>query len=203
MDALWTWMLDSYAHVSGDAEFVYFGPVSVWLSQVVTYVFFGVLFTFVDLFQYPQFIYRFKLQSKYPYDQKGNTRNPSLGKTLGIVLLAFITELGVLIVFQKVCHRMFDTGVFVTYAPPSWFDIAFAIIGLTILSEIGFYCTHRLLHEIPFLYRNVHKVHHSFNTPIALAAEGTSSVVSLKYFKLIFFVQRNIRLKWRCVRPLE
>jgi len=172
MEVLWKWTLDSYARSSGDVDFVYFGPVSVWLSQVVTYVFCGLFFTFVDIYQCPAFVYKFKLQPKYAYDAKGNNRNPSLVKTLVIVTLAFMTEFVVLVGFQLLCNRYFGTGVHTTYAAPTWFDIFFAIVGLTLLSEIGFYWTHRLLHVVPWLYRNVHKYHHSFNTPIALAAEA-------------------------------
>ncbi len=38
------------------------------------------------------------------------------------------------------------------------------------------YFNHRLLHEIPFLYKNIHKIHHTYSAPFGLAAEYASPV---------------------------
>ncbi|KAJ5493354.1 hypothetical protein N7539_002100 [Penicillium diatomitis] len=45
-------------------------------------------------------------------------------------------------------------------------DIAISLV----LREALFYYSHRLLH-VPFLYRRIHKKHHKFTAPIALAAQ--------------------------------
>ena len=169
---VWNATLDTYASVSGDESFVYFGPFSVWASQVAAYLFFGTLFTILDVFHWPAFLYKFKIQAEHKYAPFGGTRNPSLLSTLGTVALAFATELPVLVAFQLATHAWVGTGVRTTRDPPGWLEIPFAIVVLTLLSEVGFYFTHRLLHAVPFLYRNVHKRHHMFHTPVALAAEA-------------------------------
>ena len=168
---VWVWLLDTYAARTGDTGFVYFGPVSVWLSQVVPYCVFGVLFTLLDLLHRPRRLYAAKVQPRFAFDAGGGPRNPSLPRTLGRVALAFAAELPALVLFQRVTVWL-GTGVRTLYSPPSWFEIGFAIVGLTLLSEVGFYCTHRLLHEVPWLYQHVHKYHHEFRVPIALAAEA-------------------------------
>jgi len=38
-----------------------------------------------------------------------------------------------------------------------------------IVEDVAHYCLHRLLHT-PWLYKNIHKVHHQFSTPFGLAA---------------------------------
>ena len=173
LHVVWTSLLDGYVRRTGDAGFVYFGPVvAVWLSQVVTYCVCGVGFTLLDLWHRPELFYRYKIQAQYAYEPAGGSRNPSLLSTLGTVVLAFAAELPALIAFQHVTKSVFGTGVRTTYDAPGWLEIPFAIIVLTLCSEFGFYWTHRLLHAVPFLYKHVHKRHHLFRTPIALAAEA-------------------------------
>merc|ERR1711991_43805 len=170
---VWNATLDRYVAATGDDEFFFFGPVvSVWLMQVSTYVVCGVLFTLLDVYRRPGALYKFKIQGKYAYAVDGSELNPSLAWTLGLVAVAFAAELPALIGFQWLCGSIFGTGVRTVYAAPGWLEIGFAIVVLTLLSEVGFYFSHRLLHEVPFLYRHVHKYHHQFRTPIALAAEA-------------------------------
>jgi len=44
------------------------------------------------------------------------------------------------------------------------------------VNDTGFYWAHRLLHAVPFLYKHIHKKHHTFITPIGFAAEYSHPV---------------------------
>src|SRR5262249_27426004 len=94
---VWVWILDTYAARTGDTEFVYFGPLSVWVSQVVPYCVFGVLFTLLDLLHRPRRLYAAKVQPRFAFEAGGGQRNPSLARTLGRVALAFAAELPALV----------------------------------------------------------------------------------------------------------
>eukprot|EP00300_Choanocystis_sp_HF-7_P037322 c53413_g1_i1.p1 GENE.c53413_g1_i1~~c53413_g1_i1.p1 ORF type:complete len:270 (-),score=3.49 c53413_g1_i1:28-837(-) len=53
---------------------------------------------------------------------------------------------------------------------PGWKTIVWQVLFTYLCEEIFFYSTHRLFHIYPFLYKNVHKYHHTFKAPIAIAA---------------------------------
>lgn len=55
--------------------------------------------------------------------------------------------------------------------PASLWDIAVVMAAAHLFNDVGFYSTHRLLHESPFLYRTIHKKHHSWKGTVAPAAE--------------------------------
>lgn len=52
---------------------------------------------------------------------------------------------------------------------PSIFELIRDLIVCMFVEEIGFYYTHRILH-LPFLYKTVHKRHHSWTAPIGVTA---------------------------------
>ncbi|KAI8588821.1 hypothetical protein BDZ88DRAFT_420604 [Geranomyces variabilis] len=39
-------------------------------------------------------------------------------------------------------------------------DVALSVVGIYLCFDVWYYAVHRLLHENPFLYRTIHKVHH-------------------------------------------
>lgn len=58
----------------------------------------------------------------------------------------------------------------VSAALPSAGEVALEVVLCVLLREAMFYYSHRLLHTGP-LYRRVHKTHHRFTAPVALAAQ--------------------------------
>ena len=58
----------------------------------------------------------------------------------------------------------------VNRTPPSYLRIAADYVFNLGVFEIVFYCFHRALHDLRW-YKYIHKIHHEFKAPIALAAE--------------------------------
>ena len=55
---------------------------------------------------------------------------------------------------------------------PSAWTAAWQLLAFLLIEDTAFYWVHRLLHH-RLLYRHIHKVHHTFRTPIGVAAEYT------------------------------
>lgn len=53
--------------------------------------------------------------------------------------------------------------------PGPWEMIA-QLLLFFVLDDLFFYAYHRLFHEVPVLYKAVHKIHHKFKTPFVLSA---------------------------------
>ena len=45
---------------------------------------------------------------------------------------------------------------------PSLGVVAAQLLACMLFDDVWFYCTHRVMHEVPWLYRNIHKQHHEF-----------------------------------------
>lgn len=57
----------------------------------------------------------------------------------------------------------FQQGPLLEWAPPSTW--ALSALALLFWGDTHFYFTHRLLHDVPWLYAKVHKVHHESRNP--------------------------------------
>mmetsp|Transcript_88867 Transcript_88867/g.162954 ORF Transcript_88867/g.162954 Transcript_88867/m.162954 type:complete len:310 (-) Transcript_88867:178-1107(-) len=62
---------------------------------------------------------------------------------------------------------------------PAWWQAPFLGLLWFLLHDICFYCYHRLLHEVPSLYKHVHKQHHIFTAPFAWTSIATHPVETL------------------------
>jgi len=116
--------------------------------------------------KWPIFAQKHKLQpaEKQPKEEEIDHcvqivfRNQLLSSALHIVLTTLSVTLG-----QKPDFRFYPKL-------PGFTEFIRDIILCAILREILFYYSHRLLH-LPFFYAPVHKFHHKFTAPVALAAQ--------------------------------
>lgn len=58
---------------------------------------------------------------------------------------------------------------------PSWFKMAYQIAFFFVMEDTWHYWFHRALHYGP-LYKNIHKLHHTYSAPFGLAAEYASPI---------------------------
>jgi methylsterol monooxygenase len=132
-----------------------------WLAVFVPYMVNGCVHLALDLTQWPQCLYQYKIQSR-PLDRS------KLPKLFAIMAVNFFLVMGALSYLMG-WLTVRDMGLRVSAEVPPWHEIVIEFVGLGALHEPVFFYTHWLMHWAP-LYRRIHKTHHEWTMPTALAA---------------------------------
>lgn len=133
---------------------------------LVVYWVHGLLHLLVDLTRWPP-LYQYKIQSSKHLQ---TSRLPTLFSTLAKVQLGVFLPLCYLLGLVSVNTRY---GLWVEAGDlglPTNREICLHILGFAVVDEVLFYSSHRLAHHRS-LYRHVHKVHHEWTAPLALASD--------------------------------
>lgn len=67
-------------------------------------------------------------------------------------------------------------GLSTTVPFPPWWKMAYQIAIFFVCEDAWHYWNHRMMHQSPFLYKNIHKIHHQYSAPFGLAAEYASPI---------------------------
>ncbi|EFX79387.1 hypothetical protein DAPPUDRAFT_319685 [Daphnia pulex] len=124
----------------------------------------GILFAFLDYYNWPKWIMRYKIQpgTNEPVDLN------KLTETIRVVLVnQWVIAFPLLIAsyyFQKMINRMPEIQEL-----PTVEHTLIDFLVLFICEEVGVYYVHRLIHH-PKLYIRVHKKHHEWRAPVAIAS---------------------------------
>jgi len=153
----WQATATSYSH-----DALLFG--GSYLISIVAYFGLGLLHLILDLSWQPSWLYRYKIQPNKHFSPGDVSK---LFKTL-IINFFVVTPALLLVTRFAVQHRWIDCP-HVSSELPSMFSFVRDLALIVIIEEILFYYSHRLLH-LPYFYRRVHKKHHEFTSPVALAA---------------------------------
>lgn len=131
-----------------------------FLSQVVGY-FLGCLpYVLLDAFQLSQFS-SFKIQSEnYPSGMQA-------WKSVKDMMVSFVTVVLPMLVMGGQFLPML--GITREGPIPPWYNIAVQVAFFFVVEDYLNYWIHRLLH-LPWLYKHVHSVHHTYDAPFGIVA---------------------------------
>ncbi|KAJ5644554.1 hypothetical protein N7507_010565 [Penicillium longicatenatum] len=157
--------------------------MALWIGIVKTYSpqrieFLGTLLVQVLSFWLPSLFYlcldaiapSFSQRHKIQPAPKQPTRRDIMRCFLVVTqnqILSSVLHLGLLFVSSKAGSR---SSYRVEASLPSAAEFARDFLISILMRETMFYYSHRLLH-VPYFYRKIHKKHHRFTAPIALAAQ--------------------------------
>ncbi|TID25300.1 ERG25 C-4 methyl sterol oxidase [Venturia nashicola] len=145
-DVLATGIMSFVAH-----EAIYFGRSLPWII--------------IDMIPYFR---QWKIQN-----QKIPTAKEQWTCAMLVLLSHFTVELPQIWFFHPMCQYF---GLSTSVPFPSVFKMAYQIALFFVMEDTWHYWSHRAMHVYPFLYKNIHKIHHQYSAPFGLAAEYASPI---------------------------
>lgn len=96
---------------------------------------------------------------------------------------AFLTVFNATVVAAPLAYGNYGLAVKLGFSNrledwPSPLRIGLSILAAMVVEDATFYTSHRLLHSWRWLYKSVHKLHHTFFFSVSIAAEATHPVES-------------------------
>ena len=162
-----------------------YSDVEIWIAGTVLYL---SRYLLVAGFFYAFFyIWNKKRWSKFKLQQVPIGRKQLSKELLYSILTFVIYGLGIWLLLYWVKND--HTQLYVDLSEYGWGYFGLSIILMILMHDTYFYWTHRLIHH-PKLFKYIHKIHHSFESPTpwaAFAFHPFEAIVSLGIIPIILF----------------
>jgi sterol desaturase/sphingolipid hydroxylase (fatty acid hydroxylase superfamily) len=145
--------------------------IFIWgstLLNIIVYWSVGLFYLMIDFFR----IKKFKIQNKnYPLY---TTNSDSYLLNWNLLYTTIKTVLFNQIIINPIIAYMIYYCTYINInigeKPfPSSINIIYDVFKSLLIVEFAFYYMHRILH-IPFVYKHIHSIHHTYSAPIAISA---------------------------------
>ncbi|ROT78406.1 fatty acid hydroxylase domain-containing protein 2 isoform X3 [Penaeus vannamei] len=158
----WQHQWDKILQTFGDDPYF----LMVYGSTIVSYFVYwsiGILYTLMDTTNKPAFLRRYKVQP-------GTNEPVEPWKLVKCILWVHFNQFFVGIPFSIASYYLLALrGYDQSPQLPTFHWVLFELIICILLEEVGFYYSHRLFHH-RLLYKHFHKMHHEWQSPIAITA---------------------------------
>jgi len=138
---------------------IYAFALATTLIVLTSYTVFNAQYVFYWYFQIP-FFEQYKIQKDVKYTKE-------------VYLKAFkVAFFNLLMLAPSLLASalVMPSALKFTVPAPTWPVFLLSLAFCQFSEDITFYFSHRLLHSVPWLYKNIHKQHHEFSAPIGMSA---------------------------------
>lgn len=162
-ESFWESFWNKVIDITGENPF-YVYVIATTIFSFTVYWFVGGLFVLMDLTLKPEALRRYKVQP--------NTNEPvDKQKLTNAVRVIVRNQIVIGVPLALIAYYMKKAKGFPEdfRDVPDFPRVVVDLIVCILVDEIGFYYSHRLVHN-KFLYKNIHKQHHEWQSPIAITA---------------------------------
>jgi sterol desaturase/sphingolipid hydroxylase (fatty acid hydroxylase superfamily) len=135
-----------------------------WTLNIVSFALSNVLYSFCYAVNLPFFEqYKILKEERWPWIEDYKAWKTIVRKTLGILCINSLVVFPCFVwILVAIINRYQVRHSFEVEDLPTKWTIVWQLIFCLLIEDVGFSCAHRLLHSYPYLYKNIHKLHHEY-----------------------------------------
>jgi sterol desaturase/sphingolipid hydroxylase (fatty acid hydroxylase superfamily) len=184
-------ILKVYCNIS-HVDYITYGMIPLLFNTSVFWMM-CIVFAFMDYYcDSNGLLKKYKIQGKQIVKSGGINWKKYYDTGIAVIINQIIINLPVSIFMIPILKNMVNNKM-------CWYVLPFQIVMVLSIEEILFYSVHRLLH-VPKLYKRIHKTHHQWVAPVAIAAQYAHPLEQLLSNYLPIMISGYLAgLNWICM----